>query len=148
MERQEFLKTLGISFAVACAGSCLSACGKDGETKPKDNPPPPPPTGTSVSANLSELTNIGARVIVSGIAFFRIAAGNTASSFIATQPQCTHQNGDLNWIQSSNLIVCNLHSAKFDSNGVNTSPPTTGGTASNLKTYVVTLNATTVSVSV
>ena len=143
MERQEFLKTLGISFAAVCAGSCLSACGKDDAT-----PAPAPPTGSTVSANLSDLSTIGAKVIVSGVAFFRIAAGGTASSFIATEPLCTHQSGNLNWVQSSNLILCDRHSAKFNSSGVNISPPLGGGSASDLKTFVVTVNGATVNAKV
>jgi len=143
MERQEFLKTLGISFAAVCVGSCISACKKDAVP-----PAPTPPAGTVLSANLSDLSTIGTKVIVSGVAFFRIAEGNMASSFIATQSLCTHQNGDLNWIQSSNLIQCNAHLAQFNASGVNTRAPQGGGSARNLKTFVVTVNATTVTATV
>lgn len=143
MERQEFLKTLGISFAAVCAGSCLSACGKDDAT-----PAPAPPTGSTVSANLSDLSTIGAKVIVGGVAFFRIAAGDTASSFIATQPLCTHQSGNLNWVQSSNVIRCQSHSAEFNSAGVNTKPPQSSGSAGDLKTFVVTVTGAKVNAKV
>lgn len=131
MERQEFLKTLGISFAAVCVGSCISAFGKKDEATP---------SGTTVSANLSDLSTIGGKpLVVSGIAFFRIADGDSAASFIATQPLCTHQQGELVWKQNSNLIQCQRHSAQFTANGVNTSPPQGGGTAPNLKTYAVTV---------
>ncbi len=129
MERQEFLKTLGISFAAVCVGACFSDCSK------KDDAAPAPPAGTTVSANLSELSVIGARVIVSNIAFFRIAIGDNAESFIATQPLCTHQQGELIWKTESNLIHCQRHSAQFNQSGLNTRGPSGSGSTGNLKTY-------------
>ncbi|TAH01623.1 MAG: Rieske (2Fe-2S) protein [Sphingobacteriales bacterium] len=135
MERQEFLKTLGISFAAVCVGSCISACGKKDDATPAT----PPPAGTIVSADLSKFTSIGFKEIVIGsgvsIAIFRIATGDTAASFIATQPLCTHQQGELNWKTADNLIQCQLHQAQFTQSGVNTRGPSTGGTTANLKTY-------------
>lgn len=138
MERQEFLKTLGISFAAVCVGSCISACGKKDDATPANNTPPPP-SGTFVSADLSEFIGVGFKKLVSGIAIFRIAAGDTAASFIAIQPLCTHAQGELDWKSESNFIQCRRHQAQFTANGVNTSPPQGGGTAPNLKTYTVTV---------
>ena len=135
MERQEFLKTLGISFAAVCVGSCISACGKKDDVAPQQTTPPP--AGTFVNADLSKFTSVGFKEIVSGIAIFRIATGDTAASFIAIQPLCTHQGGVLNWVASSNLIQCVSHGAQFSAIGVNTRPPQTPGGAPNLKTYVV-----------
>lgn len=139
MERQEFLKTLGISFAAVCVGSCISACGKKDGATPTT---PSPPAGTTVSANLSDLSPIGGiAVVVSGIAFFRIAAGDNAASFIATQPLCTHDGGSLNWIEGSGLIQCQKHGAQFSANGANTRGPSgsSAGSTANLKTYPITV---------
>ncbi|TAF46374.1 MAG: Rieske (2Fe-2S) protein [Sphingobacteriales bacterium] len=133
MERQEFLKTLGISFATVCAGSCINACSKKNE----ETPQPLPPAGIKATLNLSDIPNIGQKKIESGIAFFRIAAGDTATSFIATQAFCSHADGELLWKAKDNLIQCQFHFAEFDKNGANTRLPQSGGNAPNLKTYAI-----------
>lgn len=74
MERQEFLKTLGISFATVCAGACLASCGgKDTSTPGNTTPPPvtnpPPTTGNTASASLSNLATIGASTKVGAVLF-------------------------------------------------------------------------------
>ncbi len=148
MERQEFLKTLGISFAAVCAASCLSSCGgKDASTPSNPNPPvtnPPVATGSTVSANLSSLATVGASTKVSGILFFRIATGDTPSSFVATEAICPHQAGNLNWFQNQNLIVCDLHASQYQQNGSVVSQPQGGGSTRTLKIYSTTVNSTSV----
>lgn len=142
MERQEFLKTLGISFAAVCVGTCFSYCSKKDDATPANNTPPPP-SGTFVSADLSEFLGVGFKKEVSvagvSIAIFRIADGDSASSFIATQPLCTHQEGLLDWKSGSNSIQCRRHFAEFDKNGINTKNPNVPGNAPNLKTYPLTV---------
>jgi cytochrome b6-f complex iron-sulfur subunit len=135
MERQQFLKTLGISFATLCVGACFSDCSKKNNATPANTPP----EGTIVSANLSELTAIGKKVVVGNIAIFRIAAGDIASSFIATESLCTHQKGTLQWNAGLNVIECQSHFAQFSPDGVNTRPPLGGGVASKLATYIITV---------
>lgn len=154
MERQEFLKTLGISFATVCAGACLASCGggDDSSTPNNTNPPATNPPGTNppatgnntVTASLSSLTNVGSSVRVGAVLFFRIAAGDTPSSFVATEASCPHQGGNLNWIQNQNIIRCDLHSATFQSNGSVTSQPVGGGSARTLRIYATTVNGTSV----
>ncbi len=133
MERQQFLKTLGISFATVCVGACFSDCSKKNEATPA------PPAGTTVSVNLSELTAIGKKVVVGNVAIFRISEGDIASSFIATQALCTHQNGTLQWNAGSNVIECQSHFAQFSPDGVNTKQPLGGGEANKLATYIITV---------
>lgn len=137
MERQEFLKTLGISFAAVCAGSCLSACGKDGDNTP-NNGTTPPPTGTFVSANLSDLTTVGSFKVVNSVLFFRMAMGNTPASFGATQATCPHQSAALVWKQTENLIQCTRHSAKYSTSGEILAQPSDGGMTSKLSVYPIT----------
>jgi cytochrome b6-f complex iron-sulfur subunit len=153
MERQEFLKSLGLGFATVCAGACLASCGggddtsTPGNTTPPTTPPttnPPPPATNTVTANLSSLTTVGSSTKVNSVLFFRIAAGDTASSFVATEAQCPHQGGNLNWIQGQDIIRCDTHSATFQKNGTNVSPPVGGGSARSLKIYSTTVNATSV----
>ncbi|OAQ41866.1 hypothetical protein A5893_01745 [Pedobacter psychrophilus] len=148
MERQEFLKTLGISFAAVCAGSCLASCGsKDTSTPSNPNPPvtnPPVATGSTVSANLSSLATVGASTKVSNVLFFRIASGDTASSFVATEAICPHQAGNLNWFQNQNLIICDLHASQYQQNGTVVSQPQGGGSTRTLKIYSTTVTSTSV----
>jgi len=153
MERQEFLKTLGISFATVCAGACLASCGggEDASTPNNSNPPStnppgtnPPATGNTATASLSSLTNVGSSIKVGAVLFFRIATGDTPSSFVATEASCPHQGGNLNWIQNQNIIRCDLHSATFQSNGTVTSQPIGGGSARTLRIYTTTVNSTSV----
>jgi len=152
MERQEFLKTLGISFAAVCAGACLASCGgKDTSTPGNTTPPPvtnPPPTGNTVSANLSSLTNIGSSTKVSGVLFFRIGSADVAASFVATEAICPHQGGNLNWLQNQNLIQCDLHAAQYTTSGSVNAPPVGGGNTRALKIYATTVNSTTVTATI
>jgi cytochrome b6-f complex iron-sulfur subunit len=148
MERQEFLRSLGLGLVAVCAGSCLAGCGGGDEvgTISTQNPPStnPPTTGNTVTASLSSLTTVGESVKVSGVLFFRIAAGDTPSSFVATEAQCPHQGGNLNWIQNQDLIRCDLHSASFLKNGTTNSQPVGGGNARSLRIYATTVNSTSV----
>lgn len=149
MERQEFLKTLGLSFAAVCAGACLASCGggDDTSTPNNSNPPPrtnPPASGSTVTANLSSLANIGSSITVSNVLFFRIAAANVPASFVAVQAQCTHQGGSLNWVQNQDLIRCSLHSASFEKNGTPISQPVGGGSVTPLRVYATTVDSSSV----
>lgn len=149
MERQEFLKTLGISFAVACAGACLASCGgKDTATPGNNNASPlinpTPATGNTATASLSNLTTVGSSTKVGAVLFFRIATGDMPSSFVATEAICPHQAGNLNWIQSQNIIRCDLHASTYESNGSVVSQPVGGGSTRTLKIYSTTVNATSI----
>ena len=149
MERQEFLKTLGISFATVCAGACLASCGGGDDTSTPNNttPPPttnPPTTGNTVTANLSSLSAVGSSTTISNVLFFRIAAADVPASFVAVQAQCTHQGGSLNWQQNQDLIRCSLHSASFEKNGTPISQPIGGGSVTPLRVYSTTVNSTSV----
>ena len=80
MERNEFIKSLGLGVALICTGSCLSSCGG----KSDDPAPTPggggPAPGTKAEVNLStQLLTIGSFTTVSGVLFVRLAAGNATS---------------------------------------------------------------------
>lgn len=136
MERNEFIKSLGLGMALVCAGSCLSACGS------KSNDPTPNTAGGGGTAGATasidlatQLTTVGSFVATGGVLFIRLASGNTTSSFVATQASCPHQGGALNWIQASNLIQCSLHASQYTSGGAILRQPNDGGTTSTLKIY-------------
>ncbi len=150
MERQEFLKSLGLGIVAVCAGSCLSACGGKSET---GNPSPGPggvPIGNNVSVDFtSSLANIGDQIKLNGVLFFRIAAGNTTSSFVATEALCPHQNGSLVWLNSQNKIQCQLHQAEYTSSGAVTQGPQSspGGTRT-LKIYSTSISGNIITATV
>ena len=148
MERQQFLKSLGFGFATVCAGACLASCGSGDTSTPGNTTPPvtnpPPATGNTATASLASLTSIGSSTKVGAVLFFRIATGDTPTSFVATEAVCPHQGGGLDWVQNQNRIICSLHSAQFQQNGTVISQPQGGGTVRVLKIYTTTVNATSV----
>ncbi|MCY1515552.1 hypothetical protein D9M68_501410 [compost metagenome] len=154
MERNEFIKSLGLGVALICTGSCLSGCGKK-----SDDPGPSPggggnsgggngggggSTGNKVNIDLSsQLLNVNSFVVTSGVLFIRLAAANDVTSFAATQAVCPHQGGSLNWVAANNLIQCSLHSSQYASNGSIITQPNDGGTTSALKTYPLSISGNT-----
>lgn len=143
MERDEFLKTLGISFAMVCAGTCLHSCGKG---SPDETGSPNPPGGggggsNTASVNISTMANVGSQQTVNGVLFIRMASANAASSFVATEAICPHQGGTLTWQQDK--IICGNHAATYSSTGAVTGQPNDGGQTRALKIYPVTLTGTT-----
>lgn len=151
MERNEFIKSLGVGIALVCTGSCLSSCGGK-----KDDPTPGgggggggPAVGTKVNVDLaSQLATVGSFIALSGVLFVRLAAGNNVSSFAATQATCPHQGGALNWIAATNVIQCSLHASQYTSSGTVVKQPNDGGTTSSLKTYALSISGTTLTATV
>ncbi|MCJ0742180.1 QcrA and Rieske domain-containing protein [Pedobacter montanisoli] len=152
MERNEFIKSLGLGIAVVCAGSCLSGCGS------KSNDPSPAgggtpggggTSGTKVNVDLStQLLTVGSFLSSGGVLFVRTATGNTTSSFIATQATCPHQGGALNWIQANNLIQCSLHSSQYSASGSVITQPNDGGTTQALKIYSTAISGNTLTATI
>ncbi len=150
MERNEFIKSLGLGVALICTGSCMSGCGG---SKSDDPTPSPggggPPAGTTANVDLaSQLLTVGSFTAVNGVLFVRLAAGNATGSFTATQATCPHQGGTLNWIAASNLIQCALHSSQYTAAGAVLKQPNDGGSTSTLKVYPLSLSGTTLTATV
>jgi cytochrome b6-f complex iron-sulfur subunit len=142
MERNEFIKSLGLGIALVCTGSCISGCGG---SKSDD----PTPAGTKVNIDIaSQLMAVGSSANVSGVLFVRLATGNSTSSFLATQALCPHQSGALNWIGGNNLIQCSLHAAQFSTTGSVLKQPNDGGSTTALKIYSTSLSGTTLTATV
>ncbi len=146
MERDEFIKSLGLGLALVCTGSCLSGCGKSGNDGPEDKPDPGPGGGNTNTATIdlsTDLKAIGDQAKANGVLFFRIAAGNTAASFVATESICPHQGGNLVWKQADNRIQCQLHFSEYATNGsVLQGPQGTTGNTRTLKIYSTSINGT------
>ncbi|WP_449438332.1 QcrA and Rieske domain-containing protein [Pedobacter steynii] len=146
MERDEFIKSLGLGLALVCTGSCLSGCGKSGNDGPEDKPDPGPGGGNTNTATIdlsTDLKAIGDQAKANGVLFFRIAAGNTAASFVATESICPHQGGNLVWKQADNRIQCQLHFSEYATNGsVLQGPQGTTGNTRTLKIYSTSISGT------
>jgi cytochrome b6-f complex iron-sulfur subunit len=153
MERNEFIKSLGLGVALVCTGSCLSGCGSK-----SDDPAPSTgggggggggAAGTKVNLDLNtQLLAVGSSVATGGVLFIRTATGNATTSFVATQAACPHQGGSLDWVQSSNVIQCSLHSSRYTSAGAIVAQPNDGGTTTALKIYALALSGTTLTATV
>ena len=152
MERNEFIKSLGLGIALVCTGSCMTGCGSKGD----DATPTPGgggggggTVGTKVNVDLgSQLLTVGAFLASGGVLFIRTATGNAASSFVATQASCPHQGGALNWVQASNVIQCSLHASKYTTSGSIVAQPNDGGTTSALKVYALAVSGTTLTATI
>lgn len=137
MEREEFIKSLGISLAIACAGSCLAACSKSAI----------PATGTPATAgvtiDLSAVPTVGSQTTSGSVLIYRIATGNVPASFVATEAACPHQGGVLKWIEASNFVQCQLHQSEYKTDGtVIQGPQGITGTTRALIIYTVTISGT------
>lgn len=147
MERNDFIKSLGLGIALVCTGSCLSGCGKSNSAPDPTTPAGGGvPSGTKASVDLSaQLLAVGSSATVNGILFIRTATGNSTTSFAATQAVCPHQGGTLNFIQANNYIQCSLHAARYATSGSILAQPNDGGTTSALKVYPLIISGNTLS---
>jgi cytochrome b6-f complex iron-sulfur subunit len=154
MERHEFLRSLGLGIAMVCGGACLSACGGSDDTSTPNNPNPTPNpnpgTGNTVSIDIpSKLANVGDQTSMNGVLFFRMAAGNTPASFVATEALCPHQSGQLLWLNNQSKIQCQLHQAEYTSSGtVTQGPQNSSGSTRTLKIYATTISGNTITATV
>ena len=143
MEREEFLKKLGIGTLAACMGCSMVSCSKKGDAGPAGDGSPAPGSGTVLTADLgSSLTNIGDSKTAGGVIVVRIATGNTTSSFTAVQVACTHEGTAINYNQSAGFFICPLHDSHFSKTGAVLQGPAT----ISLKSYTVNITGTTLTV--
>ncbi len=147
MERDEFLKSLGISLAMVCAGTCLQSCGKGDDDTGTPNPGQGGGGGgggssNTVSVDVSTMAAIGNQTKANGVLFIRMAAANVAASFVATEAICPHQGGGLNWQSGNSQIQCDNHFSTYNIAGAVTGQPTDGGSTRNLKIYTLALTGT------
>jgi len=138
MERDEFLKKLGLGVALVCTGSCFQGCSKGGE-----EPEPVNNSGNTASIDITTLTAVGSAAKANGVLFIRVAPGSVITSFVATSAICPHMGSNLNWVQSENHIECENHHAKFQTSGAVKAHPNNGDTVGALQVYSTVLNGTT-----
>jgi cytochrome b6-f complex iron-sulfur subunit len=153
MEREEFIKSLGLGLALVCTGSCMSGCGGKGDTGTPDPGPNPPGGGgggnTATVDLASQLIAIGDQATANGVLFFRIAAGNVPASFVATESVCPHQGGSLVWKQALTRIQCQLHFSEYSTNGaILQGPQNTTGNTRTLKIYATAISGTKITATI
>ncbi|TZF82248.1 Rieske (2Fe-2S) protein [Pedobacter sp. BS3] len=157
MERNEFIKSLGLGVVLVCSGACMQGCGKKNDASPSNNGGNGGNgnngggnNGSTVSVDLSsKLQNVGDQTATNGVLFFRVAAGNTTSSFVATESICPHEGGELVWLQSQNLIQCQTHYSEYSTSGsVIQGPQGAAGSTRTLKIYPLTISGNTLTAKV
>lgn len=144
MEREEFIKSFGFGLALLCTGSCVSGCGGKDDTGTPDPGPKPGGGGNTATVDLAtQLMAIGDQAVNNGVLFFRVAAGNNASSFVATESVCPHQGGNLVWKNADNKIQCQLHFSEYSTNGgILQGPQNSAGNTRTLKIYGTAISGT------
>uniref|UniRef100_UPI004047FC5F ubiquinol-cytochrome c reductase iron-sulfur subunit n=1 Tax=Algoriphagus sp. TaxID=1872435 RepID=UPI004047FC5F len=144
MNRMEFLKSLGLKgaslFAVYCAASGLSSCVNES----MDPTNPTGGTGNELLLDLNataytKLNTVGNYVIVSGIVIARVST----TAFAAVTQVCSHE-GKRQVVFNSGEFYCPAHGARFDTAGKGLNSTGSKG----LKTYVTSLEGTTLKVTV
>ncbi len=144
MNRMEFLKRLGLKgaslFAVYCAASGLSSCVNES----MDPTTTTGGTGNELildlnSAAYSKLNTVGNYVVVSGVVIARVSA----TAFAAVTQVCSHE-GQRKVVFNAGEFYCPAHGARFDTAGKGLNSTGSRG----LKTYVTTLDGTTLKVTV
>lgn len=161
VSRGEFMRSLGMSSAALMAFYCmgtLSSC-KGSDPDPVVTPPPTGGTtglsGNSVTsggpinftvdlsnANYSELKTSGGFKNVGDVIVF-----NANGTYKALSRICTHQGGSLSYRgTATNDLICSLHSAVYNSNGIPTSQPVGGGVATAVQAYSATVSGNSLTV--
>jgi Rieske Fe-S protein len=130
MDREQFIKNLSLGLVSICGAASIASCTKTTQ-KPASG-------GNNLTVDLtSKLLNVGDQLVInSSVLVFRIASGNSASSFVATEAICPHLGGSLSWVQSKSYILCNLHASEYtDTGSVIQGPQNITGTTRALKIY-------------
>lgn len=140
----EFLKSLGLKgaslFAVYCTASGLSSCVNES----MDPTNPTGGTGNELLLDLNataytKLNTVGNYVVVSGIVIARVST----TAFAAVTQVCSHE-GKRQVVFNSGEFYCPAHGARFDTAGKGLNSTGSKG----LKTYVTSLEGTTLKVTV
>ncbi len=140
INRQEFLKSLGLRgaalLAVYCAGQSLTAC----SSKSNTTPTPLPSGGVTVdltSQSNAALLNVGGYIVTNDI-----VVANTSKGYVAVTVICSHE-GQKKVILRSDQFYCTEHGALYDLTGKGLNTNGSGG----LKAYTVTKSGNVLTIS-
>jgi cytochrome b6-f complex iron-sulfur subunit len=109
MNRDEFLKQLGIAALLTCSGSTMFGCSSENEPAPSNADF----TLDLTSSQYSALNTVGGSVSANGIIIARLSA----SEFVALSRACTHEGTAINYRSSQNDFLCPNHGARFSTTG-------------------------------
>lgn len=110
MNREEFLKQLGITAWLTCTGSVILSCSQD-------DPAPAASTldfvlDLTLSQNAA-LNTVGGSLAVNGIIIARLSS----TEFVALSRACTHQGTAINYRAGQNDFLCPNHGSRFATSG-------------------------------
>ena len=156
MNRKEFIFSVGKGVLIACSGACMMSSCSSGDDAGMETMGGTQSgsggnsgSGTMVNLEISELPNVGDQKRVSSVLFIRIATGNAASSFVATEAVCPHQGVQLVFKSDENMIECQLHFAKYEVDGDTVQgPQNSAGSTRDLRIYETTLAGNTLTATV
>lgn len=151
MERDEFIKNLGLGLIAVCGASSLAACSSKGTPSPSTTTVGGGGGSNTVSVDLTtKLLNVNDQIVSAGVLIFRIAASNVPASFVATESICPHQGGGLSFIPAKSYIQCNLHQSEYSETGTVLQGPVgfPSGSTRALKIYNTTIASNTLTVTV
>lgn len=108
MNREEFLKQLGIAALVTCSGSALFSCSQND----------PAPSYVDFTLDLttgqnSALNTVGGSVSANGV----IVARLSTTEFVALSRSCTHEGTGVNYRSNQKDFYCPNHGARFSTTG-------------------------------
>lgn len=108
MNREEFLKQLGVAALLTCTGSALYSCSQ--------NDPAPANADFTLdlsSSQYSALNTVGGSVSANGI----IVARLSTTEFVALSRACTHDGTGVNYRSTQKDFYCSNHGARFSTTG-------------------------------
>ena len=148
MKRNEFLAKLGIGTALICTGNILQACGKnsDNDVNPGDKDDPEP---VNFTLDIStDLPAVGSSKTKQDVIVVRTATAAVASSFVALEAVCPHEQGSIFYSTNNSNLECSLHSSRYKLDGsVLNGPVNVSGSTRPLKLYNVTLSGNTITIT-
>jgi len=130
MNREEFLKQLGVAALLTCTGSAMFGCSSQND---------PAPANADFTLDLSTsqysaLNTVGGSVTANGIIIARLST----TEFVALSRACTHEGTGVNYRSSQKDFLCPNHGARFSTTGAVLQGPAN----SSLKKYNTTLTGT------
>jgi cytochrome b6-f complex iron-sulfur subunit len=130
MNREEFIKQLGVAALLTCTGSSILGCSSQADPAPSNADF----TLDLTSSQYAALNTVGGSVAANGIIIARLST----TEFVALSRACTHEGTAVNFRSSQNDFLCPNHGARFSTTG----SVLEGPARSALKKYNTTLTGT------
>lgn len=130
MNREEFLKQLGVAALLTCTGNVMFGCSSQSDPAPANADF----TLDLSSSQYSTLNTVGGSVAANGIIIARLST----TEFVALSRACTHEGTAVNYRSSQKDFLCPNHGARFSTTGSVLQGPAN----SSLRKYNTTLTGT------